>query len=144
MTLRKPAGAASVAAAALANTAFAASPDSVLGKWQTPTRHGVVEISRCGESICGTLINSDGIRENADLRDVNNKDESKRSRRVKGLKMLGGFERDDDKWTSGWVYNAEDGGTYKASITPTGTNTLKLKGCIVWPLCKTQTWTRMP
>lgn len=144
MTLLKHAGAALVAAAALTSPAFAAQPDSVLGKWQTPTRHGVVEITRCGESICGRLLESDGLHANPDLRDVKNKDETKRSRRLKGMQMLGGFAREDDKWSGGWIYNAEDGGTYKATITPVDSKTLKLKGCIVWPLCKTQTWSRLP
>ncbi|MEJ2459597.1 MAG: DUF2147 domain-containing protein [Novosphingobium sp.] len=144
MTVLKRVAMAFVATAAIASPAFAVSPDTVLGKWQTPTRHGVVEIARCDKSICGRLLNSDGIRADADLRDVNNKDEAKRNRKVKGLAMLGGFTRHDSKWSGGWVYNAEDGGTYKATITPTGPDSLKLKGCIVWPLCKTQTWTRLP
>ncbi|WP_084384998.1 DUF2147 domain-containing protein [Novosphingobium naphthalenivorans] len=144
MTLLKRAAMALVATATLGNPALAASPDAIMGKWQTPTRHGVVEIARCGESICGRLLESDGIRADADLRDVNNKDAAKRTRKVKGLAMLGGFTRDGTKWSGGWIYNAEDGGTYKATITPAGPDSLKLKGCIVWPLCKTQTWTRLP
>jgi uncharacterized protein (DUF2147 family) len=129
--------------ASLAFPASAAEPDAVLGTWRTPSKHGVVQIERCGASICGRLVESDNIRKNPDLRDVNNKDESKRDRRLKGLQILGGFERGEDKWTGGTIYNPEDGGTYKATITPQGTQTLKLKGCIVWPLCKTQTWTRI-
>ncbi|MCJ2179057.1 DUF2147 domain-containing protein [Novosphingobium album (ex Hu et al. 2023)] len=144
MRFWKHAAVALLATAAFGNPAFADSPDSVLGKWQTPVRHGVVEIARCGESVCGRLLESDGIRADADLRDVNNKDAAKRTRKVKGLAMLGGFARDDGKWAGGWIYNAEDGGTYKATITPAGPNALKLKGCIVWPLCKTQNWTRLP
>lgn len=140
----KHTGAALVAAVALTNPALAAVPESVLGKWRTPSRHGVVEIARCGESICGRLLESDGIRANPDLRDVNNKDTVKRTRKVKDLQMLGGFARETDRWSGGWIYNPEDGGTYKATITPTDGKTLKLKGCIVWPLCKTQTWTRLP
>ncbi len=123
--------------------AHAASPDSVIGTWRTPAKNGTVEISACGNSICGKLINSENIAKNPDLRDVNNKDEAKRSRKLKGLQIVGGFTRDGDKWSNGSIYNPEDGGTYKATITPTGADSLKLKGCIVWPLCKTQTWTRI-
>ncbi|SFF73308.1 Uncharacterized conserved protein, DUF2147 family [Novosphingobium sp. CF614] len=144
MKVLKHAGVAAVAAVLLANPALAAGPDSVLGKWRTPSRHGVIEIARCGESLCGRLLESDGLRANPDLRDVHNKDTAKRSRRVDGLQMLGGFTREADKWSGGWIYNPEDGGTYKATITPAGAQALKLKGCIAWPLCKTQTWTRLP
>ena len=144
MIWMKHAGAVLVSAAMLASPALAAAPEAVLGKWQTPSRHGVVEIARCGGSICGHLIESDGLRANPDLRDVKNKDASKRTRKVKDLQMLGGFSREADKWSGGWIYNPEDGGTYKATISPADNRTLKLKGCIVWPLCKTQTWTRLP
>ncbi|CDO35541.1 MULTISPECIES: DUF2147 domain-containing protein [Novosphingobium] len=144
MRLTKHATVAFVAAIVAAPvTASAAAPESVLGMWRTPSKHGVVEIVRCGTSICGKLLESDNIRSNPDMRDENNKDEGKRNRRLKGLQILGGFDRDSAKWTGGTIYNPEDGGTYKATITPAGADTLKLKGCIVWPLCKTQTWTRI-
>jgi len=132
-----------VAATMVAAPVSAAGPDTVLGKWRTPSRHGVVQIDRCGASVCGRLVESDNIRSNPDLRDVNNKDTAKRGRRLKDLQILGGFTRSKDGWGGGTIYNPEDGGTYKATITPAGSDTLKLKGCIVWPLCKTQTWTRL-
>jgi uncharacterized protein (DUF2147 family) len=43
----------------------------------------------------------------------------------------------------GTIYNADDGGTYQATVTPEGRDVLKVKGCIVWPLCKSQTWKRL-
>lgn len=144
MRLWKPVGTALVAAVVLMNPAFAANPDQVVGKWRTPSKHGVIELARCGESVCGRIVESDGIKANPDLRDVNNKDASQRTRKVKGLQMVGGFKRQGNEWVNGQIYNPEDGGTYKATITPVDANTLKLKGCIVWPLCKTQTWTRIP
>ncbi len=144
MILPKYASLAMVAAALTATPVLAADgPQSVLGKWRTPSRHGVVEIARCGSSICGRLIESDTLRTNPDLRDVNNKDTGQRTRKLKGLQLLGGFKGEAKQWGGGTIYNPEDGGTYKATITPAGNDTLKLKGCIVWPLCKTQTWTRI-
>jgi len=38
---------------------------------------------------------------------------------------------------------SDDGKTYKATVTPIDANTLKVRGCIFVPLCKTQTWTRV-
>jgi uncharacterized protein (DUF2147 family) len=121
---------------------LAASPDDAIGTWRTPSKHGVVDITKCGSSICGRLTESDNIRTNPDLRDLNNKDAAKRTRKLKNLQIVGGFTRGADSWNGGTIYNPEDGGTYKATITPSG-DTLKLKGCIVWPLCKTQNWTRI-
>ncbi|HUD28917.1 MAG TPA: DUF2147 domain-containing protein [Novosphingobium sp.] len=145
MHVMKPLALALVAAGVSVFTpAFAAADaDSVVGTWRTPAKNGSVEIARCGGSICGKLLSSEHLRTNPDLRDVNNKDTAKRDRRLKGLQILGGFTLDKGTWTGGTIYNPEDGGTYKATITPAGADTLKLKGCIVWPLCKTQTWTRI-
>ena len=126
-----------------AGSAAAATPADVIGRWKAESRGGVIEISECGQSICGRLVSSDGLKENPSLKDVNNKDESLRSRPLKNLTILKGFERKKDEWSGGSIYNAEDGGTYKATITMQDANHLKLKGCIVWPLCKTQTWTRI-
>lgn len=144
MIFPKFATVAMVASVLAAGPAMAADgPQSVLGKWRTTSRNGVVEIARCGASICGRLIESDNLRTNPDLRDVNNKNAAQRTRKLKGLQLLSGFKSQAKQWDGGSIYNPEDGGTYKATITPAGNDTLKLKGCIVWPLCKTQTWTRI-
>lgn len=116
--------------------------NAVIGRWKTESRGGVVEIARCGASICGRLVDSEGLRANPDLTDRNNKDAAQRGRRLMGVTLLKGFTWGGGAWKGGTIYNAEDGGTYKATITPVDANQLKLKGCIVWPLCKTQTWRR--
>jgi uncharacterized protein (DUF2147 family) len=117
--------------------------DAAVGRWQTENRHGVVEIARCGSSICGTLLSSDGLRANPQLRDEKNKDAQLRSRPLKDLRILQGFQWKSGSWFGGTIYNAEDGGTYGATVTVIDSDHLRLKGCIVWPLCKTQTWIRL-
>lgn len=128
--------------AAALSAAQAAPVDGVLGIWKTETRNGVVEISRCGSSVCGRLLTSDGIKANPNLKDVNNKVQALRGRPLKGLLILSGFTPDGAVWNGGKIYNAEDGKTYTARLTPAG-NQLKVRGCIFVPLCKTQTWTRL-
>jgi uncharacterized protein (DUF2147 family) len=123
--------------------AAASSPDSVIGTWHSPTKNGVISIQKCGSSICGTLESGDDIKANPAAKDVNNKDESLRGRQLKGIQMLSGFTWDDGAWTGGKVYNPSDGGTYSGKITPVDANSLKLRGCIIWPACKTDTWTRI-
>jgi uncharacterized protein (DUF2147 family) len=120
---------------------FAASPAD--GMWRTPTREGQVQIYDCGPAICGKLVTSAGLRENPELKDINNKDESQRGRPLKDLLMLQGFTGGPSEWKGGRVYNPEDGGTYKGTIKLVGPDQLKLTGCIVFPLCKTQTWNRI-
>jgi uncharacterized protein (DUF2147 family) len=125
--------------------ALAAGPtpsNSVLGVWKTETKNGVVEITRCGSSICGRLVTSDHIRTNPGLKDVNNSNPALRNRQLKGLLILSGFSADGATWNGGKIYNADDGKTYSARLTPAG-NQLKVRGCIFVPLCKTQTWTRI-
>jgi uncharacterized protein (DUF2147 family) len=113
------------AAALAAPMAGAASADQALGRWSTPSKHG------------------DSIRANPAFADGKNKDAALRTRPLKGMTILKGFTRTKDGWDGGSIYNPEDGGTYKATITVVDADTLKLKGCIVWPLCKTQTWKRL-
>ena len=127
---------------AAAIAAGASPADAAVGVWKSETRNGVVEISRCGASICGRLLSSDGLRANPGLKDVHNADPALRDRTLKGLVILSGFRQDGANWVDGKIYNAEDGKTYSAKITPAG-NQLKLRGCIFVPLCKTQTWTRL-
>ena len=118
--------------------------DAVVGTWKTETRNGVVEIQRCGASVCGRLVTSDAMKTNPALKDVNNSNAALRNRPLRGLQMLSGFKAaKDGVWSDGSIYNAEDGKTYGAKLTPVGANQLKVRGCVFVPLCKTQTWTRI-
>lgn len=131
---------AATAVLALASPALAADPT---GLWQTPTNGGQVRIARCGQALCGTLVTSDHIRREPNARDAQNKDSALRTRPLRGLTMLSGFTGGPSEWRGGSVYNPADGGTYRGTITLTNDNTLRLRGCIVAPLCKTQVWTRV-
>ena len=123
--------------------AMAAPQDVAVGRWKTETRGGIVEIQRWGASICGRLLTSEHLRTNPNLKDANNKDANLRNRNLRGLQILSGFTQSGNAWTGGKIYNAEDGKTYSAYVTPEGPNQLKVKGCVFRPLCKTQTWTRV-
>ncbi|MGO4688634.1 DUF2147 domain-containing protein [Brevundimonas sp. 2YAF1] len=125
---------------ALASPALASDPT---GLWQTPTNGGQVRIARCGQALCGTLETSDRIRQDPNARDVRNKNPELRGRTLRNLPLLSGFTGGAAEWRGGSVYNPDDGGTYHGTITMTGDNSLRLRGCIVVPLCKTQTWTRI-
>jgi uncharacterized protein (DUF2147 family) len=133
-----------LAAAALAVSVSApAFAQDVTGLWQTQTNGGQVEISRCGNSLCGKLVTSNHIKSDPAIKDTKNKDASLRTRPLKNMQMLYDFTGGPEKWTGGKVYNAADGGTYSGTITLLSANELKLKGCIVAPLCKTEKWTRI-
>lgn len=129
---------------AMLAAAPAANAETVIGRWKTETHNAIVEIARCGPSICGRLVTSDTIKANPSMKDARNSDASLRNRPIAGMQMLSGFSpAADGVWENGKVYNAEDGKTYSGKITPVGANQLKLRGCVFYPLCKTQTWTRV-
>ena len=119
------------------------SADAVAGQWRTQTRNGVVEIERCGPTICGRLLSSTGLNANPALTDLNNSDPKLRGRPLKGLQIMSGFAPRQGAWSDGSIYNAQDGRTYRGTVTPVDADHLKVRGCIFAPLCKTETWTRI-
>jgi uncharacterized protein (DUF2147 family) len=134
-----------IAALSLALATAAATPalaSDIVGRWVTPSQ-GQVEIFKCGAALCGKLITSPRLDREPHLTDQLNKDASKRGRKIKGLTMLEGFGGGPTVFSGGKVYNPEDGGTYAGTITVVDAGTLKLKGCVAAPLCKTQVWKRM-
>ena len=46
-----------------------------------------------------------------------------------------------NKWW-GEIYNSQNGKMYTAGISVADENTLDLEGCLIWPACLTQQWTR--
>lgn len=134
--------------ALLMGLAVAAAPalqpaDAVVGRWKTPVHNGIVEITRCGASICGKIVGSDKLRTNPNLADGNNGNAALRTRKLMGLQILSGFSAQNGGWYGGKIYNAEDGKTYSAEITLSGNDQLNLRGCVFKPFCRTQTWTRV-
>ena len=131
-----------IAAGALAAAGRASAAAPVAGRWLTPENNGVVEITDCGGGVCGRVVTSDRIKLNPDQKDVLNKDVSLRGRTIKGLQLFDTMMGGPKVWR-GKVYNPADGGTYSGSVQLVSAGKMKLTGCIVWPLCKSQTWTRI-
>lgn len=124
--------------------AAAQSPQTILGVWRTPSDGGsTVRISACGDAVCGQIVSSPALRADPNLRDGRNSDASLRTRRLQGLRILQVRPQGPGRWSDGWVYNPTDGKTYRGSITLTPEGRLRLTGCVVRPLCQTQTWTRV-
>lgn len=143
--LRPQTGAlASLAAAAMlvwAAPAPAASP--LEGLWRTATDEGQVQIEACGQALCGRIVTSRLIRADPAIKDSHNRDRRLRDRPLKDLLLLRGFVGGPSTWRDGTLYNPEDGGAYHGTIRLIDADTLRLTGCIVAPLCRSQTWTRI-
>lgn len=112
------------------------------GLWNTPVEGGVVRLEACGQDVCGYVVNSPLLQNNPDQRDVRNDNAERRDRRIMGLNILRARALSERRLGDGWVYNPEDGKTYRGSIEMQRDGTLRLTGCVVWPLCQTQTWRR--
>lgn len=131
-------------ALAVALTGARAGSD-ISGVWKTPVDGGsTVRIEPCGEWVCGRVLSSPRLTSFPDQKDVRNRDEALRGRPIAGLLILKLRSLGPNRWGDGWVYNPQDGGTYKGAVDATGARRLRLKGCIVAPFCQTQTWTRAP
>jgi len=118
--------------------AFALDPT---GDWAVEEGVAHVRVAECNGSMWGAVAwekRPGGL-------DKNNPDVSKRSRPTLGIVLLMDMKKKAkaDEW-NGKVYDAKDSGKlYSASIKPKSTDELEIEGCLVWPLCGSQTWTRV-
>ncbi len=114
------------------------------GIWLTAEQDAKIQIAKCGNSYCGTIVwlarplDPDTGKPSLDKQ---NPDASKRKRPIMGLAILTGMHPTaPNKW-SGPIYNAEDGNNYDGHISVAGPATLKVEGCL-FNICQAQNWTR--
>ena len=104
-----------------------------------------IEVTDCGGGLCGTIV---GLKEpiskidGKPKVDRENPDVSKRERPLIGLAVLIGMKPSGEGKWQGAIYNPDDGNTYSASIKLDG-DTLKVKGCVVGILCKSNNFVRI-
>jgi uncharacterized protein (DUF2147 family) len=118
-------------------------PDSILGEWNTqveedrpPARVGFVRAK--DGTYTGILSWS-----SAPKKDVHNKDPKLRDRSVVGIVLIWNLRYDDGEYVDGYVYNPEDGGTYRVQCEIDSTELLKVRGFLGISLFgQTKTWTR--
>jgi uncharacterized protein (DUF2147 family) len=130
---------ASAALLAIIPASALAADASVIGDWLVKDGYANIRIDNCSGKMWGIVVweKTPGL-------DVENPDPAKRSRPTLGMPVLMGLSpaKEPGKW-SGEIYNSNNGKMYGASISLADENTLDLEGCLVWPLCQTQKWTRV-
>ena len=125
----------------LAATASAAEQPSVTGDWLVKDGYANIRIDNCNGKMWGIVVWEKvpgGL-------DSENPDPAKKTRPTLGMPVLMGLapnQHEPGKW-SGEIYNSQNGKMYQANISLADENTLDLEGCLVWPLCQTQKWTRV-
>lgn len=119
------------------NPAMAADPT---GDWRVADGVANIRVAQCNGSMWGVVA----WEKKPGGRDENNPDASKKNRPTLGMPILLDMKKKAgvDQW-EGEVYNAKDGQTYSATITPAGDDQLEIKGCVLGFLCGGETWTRV-
>lgn len=131
----------------------AASPDDILGVWNTEQNDAKVEIFKCGEKFCGKIVwlkdptyppNSKEGTPGTPKFDHNNPDPSLRSRPVMGLQLMTDFVNSGNNvWKDGKLYDPEKGKAYSGKMTLVSPTELDLRGFIgISLLGRTSKWTR--
>ena len=98
--------------------------DKPLGDWRTEANTGTVRIERCGQAMCGYILN---LTPNA-----------------KGDTILINMKPKSDAVWSGNIYSRSSGNTYYATMTMKGINTLRVEACVLGRFfCSGNDWTRI-
>jgi uncharacterized protein (DUF2147 family) len=128
-------------AAILSLTTVSAVAADPTGDWLVKDGYAHIRIDNCGGKMWGIVA----WEKTPGALDVENPDPTKKSRPTLGMPILLGLApnpKEPGKW-SGEIYNSQNGKMYSANVSLADENTLDLEGCLVWPLCLTQKWTRV-
>ena len=122
-----------LATAALLLTAGAALADPAEGRWRTQPddngNYGVVQMGMCGNTLCGTLIESYN-GSGAAMQSANN-----------GRQIVWDMEpRGNGQYRDGQIYAPDRDQTYRSRMDLAG-DQLTVAGCVLF-ICRDQTWTR--
>jgi uncharacterized protein (DUF2147 family) len=138
---------------AIASPGLSTSADDILGVWYNGEKDARIEIAKCGEKYCGTVVwlkepnypegSKDGIP-GSPKTDHHNPDPSLRKTPIIGLQIVHDFIfAGENVWKEGKVYDPKNGKTYKGRMTLVSPAQLDLRGYIgISLLGRTTTWTR--
>lgn len=130
------------AAVMLGQPAAFATEANILGRWDTGSEGGKVEIFRCGAAYCGKIVDANTLRANPNITDERNKNTKLRDRKLMNLVVLQNFSGGPTQFNGGPLYDPESGdGVSKGSLKLLSPNRLEVKGCVA-VFCRTKYWTR--
>jgi uncharacterized protein (DUF2147 family) len=130
---------ATAAILALTTGAALAADPSPIGDWLVKDGYANIRIDICAGRLWGIVAwekTPGGV-------DKENPDAAKKGRPTLGMPIILGFAPTKPNRWEGEIYNSENGKLYSANVSMADENTLELEGCLVWPLCQTQKWTRV-
>jgi uncharacterized protein (DUF2147 family) len=136
---------------AVAVLAIGAAPVAALadsdpaGTWRMANGKVTVTVTRCGPSLCGTVV---GLRKPRDDKgrprlDKGNPNPALRARPVIGLTILRNMKASGDgRWT-GTIYNPDDGKTYRSQMKLQNARIMKVVGCVAGVLCRSMKFVKL-
>ena len=116
------------------------------GVWLTEAGDAKILVSKCGSSICGTVV---WLKDPIDPAtgkpqlDDKNKDPALAGRPIIGINIFNGMKSMTERKWSGRIYNADNGKTYASDVTLAGPRKLEVRGCVMAILCGGETWTKL-
>jgi uncharacterized protein (DUF2147 family) len=121
-------------------------PDDIVGVWKNGEGTGLIQIYKKDNKFYGKIVwlkvanNADGTPRT----DINNPEESMRTRPLRGLENLRDFTWvSDGIWENGTIYDPKVGKTYSCSIKMPDWYTLEVRGYIgISAFGRTDVWKR--
>ncbi len=130
-----------VLALALAATSYAVPSyaegtraDDALGVWVRTKKDWLVEFKMCEDNpelLCGEVVAGEGVDKGTGESVVG----------VQMLYNLARHARKDDRWV-GTMYNPGDGNEYAGSVTVLRDGRIKMSGCMMKIMCRSEKWPR--
>lgn len=119
-----------IALIAINNIAYA-QQDPIEGIWYNEEKTSKIKIYKAkNDKFYGKIVWLEEPERNGKERvDDNNPDEAKRNEPLIGLVVLKGFEKDDDEYDDGTIYDPRNGKTYSCVMTLKG-DRLDVRGYI--------------
>ena len=114
--------------------------DAIVGEWLTETRDGRIRFFKAKTgTYTGRLVWSKKPRN-----DTENDDPALRSRPIVGIVLIWKLRYEGGKYVDGFVYNPEDGNTYRIDVTPQGRDSLEIRGYVGLSIFgQSQVWKRI-
>ena len=116
--------------------AFASTSGSIEGRWTNPKRSVIINVARCGQAYCGTVVwASAKAKANARKGGTEN---------LVGTRILSGAKPVGKGVYKGRGFVPKRNIYAPATIRQVGANTMEVEGCaLAGLLCKEQRWTRI-
>ncbi len=121
--------------------------DDIVGVWLTGSSKARVKIDKVGNYYFGRIVwLKDPLNDEGKSKlDKKNEDANKRNKAIMGMQLVGGFEwKNDNLWDNGYIYDPENGKTYKCKIDLENFTTMNIRGFIGISLFgRTDIWKRV-